>query len=102
MPPVTHANERPAPADVDAHPAGASPYGVLDLDGNVSQWTDEFADVHTRAAIVRGAASYRPLGSVWYFPQTDRLDQHQKVLLMDASRDRSGTIGFRCVVDAAE
>lgn len=102
VPPVTHANERPAPADVDAHPAGASPYGVLDLDGNISQWTDEFADVHTRAAIVRGAASYRPLGSVWYFPQTDRLDQHQKVLLMDASRDRSGTIGFRCVVDAAE
>jgi iron(II)-dependent oxidoreductase len=102
VPPVTHANERPAPADVDAYPGGASPYGVLDLDGNVSQWTDAFTDAHTRAAIVRGAASYRPLGSVWYFPQTDRLDEHEKFLLMDESRDRSGTIGFRCVVDAAE
>ncbi len=102
VPAVTHANERPAPADVDAYPSGASPYGVLDLDGNVSQWTDTFADAHTRAAIIRGAASYRPRGSVWYFPQTDRLDEHEKFLLMDASRDRSGTIGFRCVTDAAD
>jgi formylglycine-generating enzyme required for sulfatase activity len=102
VPPVTRGNERPAPADVDAFPAGASPYGVLDLDGDVGQWTDTFADAHTRAAIVRGAASYRPVGSVWYFPQTDRLDEHEKFLLMDAARDRAGTIGFRCVVDAAE
>jgi formylglycine-generating enzyme required for sulfatase activity len=96
---VTRGRQRPAPADVDAYPRGASPYGVLDLEGNVSEWTDEFADVHTRAAIIRGGASYRPAGSVWYFPQTDRLDQHQKLLLMDESRDRSGTIGFRCVAD---
>lgn len=85
---------------VDAHPQGASPFGVLDMDGNISQWTDEFRDPHTRAAIVRGGAAYRPLGSVWYFPQTDRLDEHEKLLLMAPGRDRSGTIGFRCVVDA--
>ena len=85
---------------LDAYPAGASPFGVLDLEGNVSQWTDEFADAHTRAAIVRGGASYRPLGSVWYFPQTDRLDEHQKYLLVSPGADRAGTIGFRCVVDA--
>jgi formylglycine-generating enzyme required for sulfatase activity len=87
-------------ADVDAHPKGASPFGVLDMAGNVSQWTDEFRDEHTRAAIVRGGASYQPHGSIWYFPQTYRLDEHQKLLLMAPSRDRSGTIGFRCVVDA--
>ena len=29
-------------ADVDAHPAGASPFGVMDMVGNVWQWTDEF------------------------------------------------------------
>jgi iron(II)-dependent oxidoreductase len=40
----------PDPADVDAHPAGASPFGVLDLVGNVWQWTDEYADEHTRSA----------------------------------------------------
>jgi gamma-glutamyl hercynylcysteine S-oxide synthase len=87
-------------ANADGHPQGASPFGTLDMIGNVSQWTDEFRDAHTRAAIVRGAAAYQPLGSVWYFPQTYRLDEHEKLLLMAPSRDRSGTIGFRCVRDA--
>ena len=87
-------------ANADAHPQGASPFGVLDLIGNISQWTDEYRDEHTRAAIIRGAAAYQPLGSVWYFPQTYRLDEHEKLLLMAPSRDRAGTIGFRCVVDA--
>jgi gamma-glutamyl hercynylcysteine S-oxide synthase len=91
---------RAALSDVSAHPKGASPFGVLDMNGNVSQWTDEFQDPHTRAAIIRGGAAYQPHGSVWYFPQSYRLDEHQKLLLMAPSRDRSGTIGFRCVVDA--
>ena len=91
---------RRPPDDVTAFPQGASPLGVLDLVGNVSQWTDEFRDDHTRAAIIRGAASYQPLGSLWYFPQTYRLDEHHKYLLMSPGRDRAGTIGFRLVVDA--
>jgi formylglycine-generating enzyme required for sulfatase activity len=86
--------------DVSAFTHGASPFGVLDLIGNVSQWTDEYRDPHTRAAIIRGGASYQPLGSIWYFPQTYRLDEHEKYLLMSPGRDRAGTIGFRCVVDA--
>ncbi|MGA9389192.1 MAG: SUMF1/EgtB/PvdO family nonheme iron enzyme [Candidatus Sulfotelmatobacter sp.] len=87
-------------ADVTAFPKGASPFGVLDLVGNISQWTDEFRDPHTRAAILRGGAAYQPSGSIWYFPQTYRLDEHQKYLLMSPGHDRSGTVGFRCVVDA--
>jgi gamma-glutamyl hercynylcysteine S-oxide synthase len=31
----------PGPDAVDAHPLGASPYGVMDLVGNVWQWTEE-------------------------------------------------------------
>jgi formylglycine-generating enzyme required for sulfatase activity len=88
------------PANVDDFPKGASPFGVLDLVGNVSQWTDEYSDPHTRAAIIRGGAAHQPRGSIWYFPQTYRLDEHQKYLLMSPGRDRAGTIGFRCVVDA--
>jgi iron(II)-dependent oxidoreductase len=90
-----------APEDVDAHPDGASPFGVLDLVGNVWQWTDEYEDEHTRAAVLRGGSSYQPQTSHWYFPQAHRLDQHGKYLLMAPSKDRSGCIGFRCVVDAA-
>jgi formylglycine-generating enzyme required for sulfatase activity len=88
------------PVDVTAFPKGASPFGVLDLVGNVSQWTDEYRDPHTRAAILRGGAAYQPSGSIWYFPQSYRLDEHQKYLLMSPGHDRSGTVGFRCVVDA--
>ena len=88
------------PADVDAHPAGASPFGVLDLVGNVWQWTDEYTDEHTRAAILRGGSHYQPQGSKWYFPQAYKLSQHGKYLLMAPSIDRSATVGFRCAMDA--
>jgi gamma-glutamyl hercynylcysteine S-oxide synthase len=87
------------PADVSAHLGGASPFGVQDLVGNVWQWTDEYTDEHTRAAILRGGSHYEPQGSRWYFPQAYKLSQHGKYLLMAPSLDRSGAIGFRCVLD---
>jgi formylglycine-generating enzyme required for sulfatase activity len=89
-----------AASDVNAHPKGASPFGVMDMVGNVWQWTDEYVDEHTRAAIVRGGSHYQPQGSIWYFPQAYRNDQHGKLLLMAPSYDRSGALGFRCVKDA--
>jgi formylglycine-generating enzyme required for sulfatase activity len=100
MPAPDHGPSQGALPDVGTFASGASAFGVLDMVGSVSQWTDEFRDPHTRSAIVRGGAQYQPRGSVWYFPQTYRLDEHQKLLLMSPGRDRAGTIGFRCVVDA--
>lgn len=91
-----------APDDVDAHSAGASPFDVLDCVGNLWQWTDEYRDDHTRAAVLRGGSLYRPQASHWYFPQALRLDQHGKLLLMAPCKDRSGGIGFRCAVDATD
>jgi len=88
------------PDPVDAHPRGASPFGVMDLVGNVWQWTEEFVDDHTRAGILRGGSYYQPQGSIWYFPQAYRLDQHGKFLMMAPSMDRAGALGFRCVMDA--
>jgi len=89
-----------AASDVNAHPKGASPFGVMDMVGNVWQWTDEYVDEHTRAAILRGGSHYQPQGSVWYFPQAYKNGEHGKLLLMAPSYDRSGAIGFRCVKDA--
>ena len=89
-----------APDDVTAHPGGASPFGVMDLVGNVWQWTDEFVDTHTRAAILRGGSYYQPQSSIWYFPETYKLNEHGKYLLMAPAKDRAGTLGFRCVKDA--
>jgi iron(II)-dependent oxidoreductase len=88
------------PDPVDAHPQGASPYGVMDMVGNVWQWADEFTDDHTRAAILRGGEYYQPQGSMWYFPQAYRNNEHSKLLLMAPGYDRSGGVGFRCVRDA--
>jgi hypothetical protein len=68
----------PRPGPVDAHPKGASTFGVMDLTGNVWQSTDEFEDVHTRAAILRGGGYYRPDASRWYFPSAYQLSEHGK------------------------
>ena len=88
------------PDVVDSHPQGASPFGVLDLVGNVWQWTEEFTDEHTRGGILRGGSYYQPQGSIWYFPHAYKLNQHGKLLLMSPGMDRSGTLGFRCAQDA--
>jgi formylglycine-generating enzyme required for sulfatase activity len=88
------------PDDVNAHPRGASPFGVEDLVGNVWQWTDEYLDEHTRGGVLKGGSYYQPQGSRWYFPQAYRLGEHGKLLMMAPGKDRAGTLGFRCVVDA--
>lgn len=95
------------PADVSAFTQGASPFGVTDMTGNVWQWTDEYRDAHTRAAILKGGSYYRPKGNYysgqtftgWYFPQAKKLNEYGKYLLMAPGMDRSATIGFRCVKD---
>jgi len=88
------------PDPVDAHLKGASPFGVMDLVGNVWQWTEEFTDDHTRGGILRGGSYYQPQGSIWYFPQAYKLTEHGKLLMVSPSMDRSGALGFRLAQDA--
>jgi len=70
------------PDPVDAHPNGASPFGVMDMVGNVWQWTDEFQDEHTRG----GNPSRRQLLSAArfqvVFPARIQTSEHGKLLLM--------------------
>ena len=96
------------PDDVGAHsPAGDSPFGLQDMVGNVWQYTDEINDEHTRSVLLRGGSNYRPSGSNWYFPNRGGagsglpLVTHNKYMLFSDRYERAGTIGFRCVYDAA-
>lgn len=97
LPAPTTGNEMPAPPNVDAFPQSKSPFGVEAMIGLVWQWTDVFEDDHTRAALLKGGSYYRPSGSGWYLRQTQRVDEHNKYLLMDDPYDRSGGVGFRCI-----
>ena len=99
IPPADTSRNMREPTAVDAYPAGESPFGVMDLTGNVWQWTDEYTDDHTRSAIVKGGSYYHAQTSGWYFPQAQEVNKYGKYLLMSSGMDRSGTIGFRCVAD---
>lgn len=97
VPVASHGNDMGEPEDVGLHPGGASSFGVEDLVAHIWQWTDEFCDEHTCRGVVRGGNWYQPFGSIWYFPQAYKLTQHNTLLLLSESMDRSGGVGFRCV-----
>jgi gamma-glutamyl hercynylcysteine S-oxide synthase len=86
---------------VDAFTKGQSPYGVIDMVGNVWQMTsDMYYNGNNYFTIIRGGSYYNPESSWWYVkggPQ--QLDKTQIMLLVSPGYDRSATVGFRCVKD---
>jgi len=86
---------------VDAFRKGQSPYGVMDMVGNVWQLTGDVYDNGSYYfVIIRGGSYYKPESSWWYIqggPQP--LDKTQMLLLVSPGFDRSSTLGFRCVKD---
>src|ERR1700760_2466663 len=42
-------------------------------------------DAHPRLGILRAGSHYQPVGSIWYFPQAYRNDEHGKLLLNGSS-----------------
>ncbi|MBP1656667.1 MAG: Sulphatase-modifying factor protein [Bacteroidetes bacterium] len=87
---------------VDAYPTGASPFGVMDLVGNVWQLTGDVYNNNTfNFVMMRGGCYYNPTSSWWYSrggPQP--VDNPQILLLVSPGFDRCSTVGFRCVKDA--
>jgi gamma-glutamyl hercynylcysteine S-oxide synthase len=89
------------PTPVDGFPKGQSPYGAIDMVGNVWQLTNDMYFNGTNYIIViRGGSYYKPESSWWYIqggPQP--LDKTQILLMVSPGFDRSETVGFRCVKD---
>jgi formylglycine-generating enzyme required for sulfatase activity len=86
---------------VDAHPGGASPFGVEDLVGNVWHWTASLSD-NGRHQIVfmRGGSWYLPPEGSWWVKGGPRgVRDHHPLPLFGPAMNRLATVGFRCAKD---
>jgi formylglycine-generating enzyme required for sulfatase activity len=82
------------PAKVGAHPMGASQFGIVDLSGNVEEWTaDWYSENAASGASPRAGASHVLRGGGWLSPPS-----MSKTTSRDwgSSMEAGPNVGFRC------
>jgi formylglycine-generating enzyme required for sulfatase activity len=84
------------PMPVGTHPAGASPFGVLDLSGNVEEWTDDWYAELQSGSPPRSGASHVLRGGGWMStPSMSRTTARN----WGSSVEAGPNVGFRCARD---
>lgn len=81
-------NSKKITEPVGRYPAGASPYGVLDMAGNVWEWCDSWHDSDRRSHVLCGGS--------WNIDNPKIFRCHYRH--HDYPSFRYGAYGFRCVV----
>ncbi|MBF0171567.1 MAG: SUMF1/EgtB/PvdO family nonheme iron enzyme [Nitrospinae bacterium] len=74
---------------VGSNPAGASPFGVLDMAGNAWEWVDGFHDEMKGMRLLKGGSWLAPAASL-----------RASVRLGDPGQKRYNDFGFRCAYGA--
>ncbi len=99
--PARFNSRRAGTEPVNAHPQGASPYGVEDLVGNVWQWTASLMDNGRQLTVMlRGGSWYYPPNGRWWVPGGPRrISENYPLPLSGPAMNRLATVGFRCVKD---
>jgi formylglycine-generating enzyme required for sulfatase activity len=88
----------PALAPVGSFPAGASPFGVLDLAGNVWEWTASLPRAEDRALMPSlGAEAWRVLRGGSFLSPLDEV--RAAVRHLAATDTAARDLGFRCAHD---
>jgi formylglycine-generating enzyme required for sulfatase activity len=87
------------PSRVGAHPGGASVFGVVDMSGNVEEWTsDWYAASVAEGAAPRAGASHVLRGGGWLSgPRVSRTTSRN----WGSSLEAGANVGFRCARDAS-
>jgi len=84
------------PSKVGAHGGGASPYGVLDMSGNVEEWVSDWYADSVSELSPRAGASHVLRGGGWLtVPSLARTTSRN----WGSVREAGANVGFRCAKD---
>lgn len=81
----------PGARPVGTYPSGASPYGVMDMLGNVFEWLDEPNEADSTRVEKRGGS----WGSI-------QLYSHAALRIYSVPEQTTASTGFRCILDYTE